>query len=237
MSKRVGDDLRIVTSAEAANHLRQMAKFFALASSWITQNVKRTDDSVTLFNFLAASESYLQIAADNIDAHLSIMALSTRSLYEINLQVRSVLSSPENMRRWLGQAATDKIQILEGVLELDETGSSGDRKVVLLRNEIDRLKSLQTRHGLPDARPSSAGDIAKAVGLTREHRALFKLWSKLVHPSAYLVNDYQNAASHEVRMMLQIRTQMYAGDTFRRICEAVKMPTSARDAIEANLPS
>ena len=178
-----------------------------------------------------ASAGFLRVFAENIDNHISVIALGTRNLYEINLQTRDVISSITGLRRWHGEAITDKIQILEGVLELTTVSdTSGHRKVI--SNEIDRLKSLRNQNRLPDAGPSGARKIADSVGLSPEHRALFKLFSKLVHPSSYLVNDYRNAASDEIAMILQIHAQLYAWDTFSRICDKVSMPDAVRRRLE-----
>lgn len=185
--------------------------------------------NLALFNLLTASASYLKVAGDNIETHISVLAMVTRNLYEINLQVRDILRSSDGIQRWQAEAIADKIQMLEGILELDTVSDTASQRAVL-QTEIDRLRSLRHKHGLPDIKPVSAGNIAKSVGLSREHSALFKLFSKLVHPSSYLVNDYKNAASDEIRMTLQIHAQLYAWDTFGRICDAVSMPKSVRDS-------
>ncbi len=165
---------------------QQMAERFESAGGWISENVERTDEALKLFNLLVASAGYLKVVAENINKHIPVIALGTRNLYEINLQTRDVISSVTGLRRWHGEAITDKIQMLEGVLELTTVSdTSGQRKVI--SREIDRLKSLHKRNQLPDARPSGAKKIADSVGLRKEHRALFKLFSKLVHPSSYLV--------------------------------------------------
>ena len=67
------------------------------------------------------------------------------------------------------------------------------------------------------------------IGLSDEHKNLYKLFSKVVHPSSYLVNDYKNAASIETRMILQTRAQLYAWDTFSRVCEYFNVPGELRE--------
>ena len=228
---RLGDGVRVGTVRETVCTFQQMAEQFESAGVWISENIKRTDEAFTLFNLLVASAGYLKVVADNINKHISVIALGTRNLYEINLQTRNIISSVTGLRRWHAEWITDRIQILEGVLELATlSDTSGQRKVI--SREIDRLKSLRDRNRLPDAGPSGAKKIAKSVGLLSEHRALFKLFSKLVHPSSYLVNDYKNAASDEIAMIPQIHAQLYAWDTFSRICDKVSMPQSVRRKLE-----
>jgi len=208
-----------------------MAERFRLACKWISENVSRSEKTLALFNLLAASANYLDVAANNIEGHISTIALATRSLYEINLQTRDILFSSDSLRRWQGEAVTDKIQVLEGILGLDTVSALSEQRKAL-RTEIDRLLSLREKYRLPAGRPSGTGEIAKSVGLAREHNTLFKLFSKLVHPSSYLTNDYGNAASDETAKNLQIHAQVYAWDTFSRICDAVSMPKSTRRDLE-----
>jgi hypothetical protein len=232
---RVADRVRARTPVEAARAFHQMAARFKSAAGWISKNVQRTNESLALFNLLAVSASYLKVAGDNIETHISVFAMVTRNLYEVNLQVRDILRSPDGIQRWQAEAIADKIQMLEGILELDTVSDTASQRAVL-RTEIDRLRFLRDKHGLPNIKPVSAGNIANSVGLSTEHSALFRLFSKLVHPSSYLVNDYKNAASDEIRMTLQIQAQLYGWDTFGRICDAVSMPESVRESFEASAP-
>ncbi len=231
-NNRLGDKVRVGTTAECAKTFLQMAENFRSAGGWTSANVERNDKTLTLFNLLAASVNYLDMAAKNIEEHISAIALATRSLYEINLQARDIPRSSDSLLRWQGEAVTDKIQVLEGILGLETSSAMPEQRKVLL-TEVDRLLSLRKKYGLPDARPSGAGEIAKSAGLAKEHSALFKLFSKLIHLSSYLINDYKNAASNETAMILQIHAQLYAWDTFRLICDAVSMPESARRKLES----
>ena len=227
----LGGRARYGTVAECTECFQQTANKIRSAGAWVSDNLERNDKTVTLFNLLSASADYLDLAAENIEEHISLIALATRNLYEINLQTCDILRSPDSLLRWLGEAVTDKIEVLEGVLSL----KTGDAKIrAVLRTEIERLSSLREKHDLPNARPSSAVDIAKSLGRGEEHKALYKLFSKLVHPSSYFVNDYKNAASDEVRTTLQLHAQFYAWDTFGRICDEVMMPEQIRKKIETS---
>jgi hypothetical protein len=124
---------------------------------------------------------------------------------------------------------TDKIQVLEGLLELDTVNDMNTQRATL-RAEVERLTALREKYKLPSVKkPLDAGVIANDLGLSGEHKALFKLITKLVHPSSYLINDYSNAASSEVRAILQVHAQMYAWDTFSRICDVASVPKAFRE--------
>ncbi|GAB4450561.1 MAG: hypothetical protein Fur0044_46070 [Anaerolineae bacterium] len=222
------DKIQIGTLSEVHKVLMAMHQHFQNVCLWITSNVRRTDRTLALFNLLSATSGYLHIAAHNLQTHPSILALATRSLYELNLRTQHLLASDENFSAWQAEAALDKIELLEGILLL-QTNTDLEQERAILQNEIDRLKNLSTNYGLPSlGRIPSTAQIANSVGKKDEHKALFKLFSKVVHPSSYLVNDYQNAASGEVSFILQTHTQLYAWDIFSQICTALNIPELIR---------
>lgn len=229
---KLGDIVSIGTNKDVGHNLKHMEGAFLSICNWIRSNSPRNERNVTLFNLLASSAQYLGVASTSLESHVSILALATRSLYEINLRTRSVILSEENMRQWHSEAVTDKIQILEGLeglLELETVNDMTTQRAIL-RAEVERLSALPEKYKLPTVKkPLDAGVIANDLGLSREHKSLFKLITKLVHPSSYLTNDYGNAASSETKSILQIHAQLYAWDTFSRICDVVPVPKAFRE--------
>lgn len=227
--KKLGDIVSIGTNKDVGHNLKQMEGAFQSVCDWIRSNSPRNERNVTLFNLLASSAQYLGVASASLESHVSILALATRSLYEINLRTRSVILSEENMRQWHSEAVTDKIQVLEGLLELETVHEMNTQRAIL-RAEVARLSALREKYKLPTVKkPLDAGVIANDLGLSREHKTLFKLITKLVHPSSYLTNDYGNAASSETKAILQVQAQLYACDTFSRICDEVPVPRAFRE--------
>lgn len=213
---------------DVERNFNMMEDLFLSVHEWIENNIFRDPKRLILQNILTSSAQYLRVAADNLETHISVLALATRSLYELNVWSRSILASAEKLAIWQSEAITDKIQSLEGVLEL-QTATEMNAQREILKMEIDRIIALRTKYNLPVVKkPASTGVLAAEVGLGNEHSALFKLFSKLVHPSSYLTNDYNNAASHEVRVVLQLHSQLYAWDAFHRICDELSVPAAIR---------
>ncbi len=166
---------------------------------------------------------YLEVSKLSIEQHISILALSTRSIYELNVRLRALVND-EEQKKWASEAVTDKVQTLEGILSLGAEGENSQQRFIL-ENEINRLRQLATKYNLPVIKqPEATRNLAKTVNLESEHKGLFKLFSKLVHPSSYLVNDYGNAASSENRKILQIHAQLYTHDIVTRLCEELDIP-------------
>lgn len=227
---------RFGTAQDVYATLLSMAEHFSKVCAWITENQNRTEKSLILFNLISSSAAYLHVAAANLQNHGSVIALCTRSLYELNLRIRYVLSSDQNMQAWQAEAAVDKIQALEGILQLDTVSDNATQKTVV-NAEIIRLKGLLIKHNLQNVRNiPTTKNIADTVGQTNEYKALFKLFSKLVHPSSYLVNSYTDAMSPEIISVLQIHLQLYAWDLFCRACDALSVPENIREMKFEEIP-
>jgi len=102
----------------------------------------------------------------------------------------------------------------------------------VLQEEKKRLESLRKRYNLTNEKISHLGNIAKSLGLHEEHKIFLKIYSKLVHPTSYLINDPDNAAADEIRNLLHAFTQIYALDTCERICDEFSIPKSIREPLE-----
>lgn len=214
------DDLKVA--------LEEMQGKFLEVLNWIKQNKERNNENLVIYNLFSSVIQYLNVLHVSITEHISILALATRSLYELNLTIRSILKDPNNIESWSSEAITDKIQMLEGILGI-QTVTDMTKHRNILQAEIVRLQNLRIKHQLPSIKsPASASQIAQQLGLSEEHKNLYKLFSKIVHPSSYLVNDYKNAASIETRVLLQAHAQLYAWDAFGRVTERFNVPNELR---------
>lgn len=224
MSKRLRDHVVESNQIEFKKNLDKIIKKSRFINRWIEKNIDRNERRVLLSNLLTSTSDYLEVTKSSLNSHISVLALSTRSIYEINVRLRSLIENPDDLAKWQSEAVTDKVQALEGILLLTNDSENLNEQNIL-KQEIERLKSLVTKYDMPIVKqPVSTGNLAKTVGLEEEHKALFKLYSKLVHPSSYLVNDYSGAASFENQKILQFHAQLYAHDSISKICEELDVP-------------
>lgn len=223
MPKKLKDHVVDGSNLELIKSIDKIIRKSRFIIRWEEKNLERTEISVLLVNILNSVCDYLEVTKLSINQHISVLALSTRSIYELNIRLRT-LSDGNERKKWASEAITDKAQTLEGILSLG-TESENMQERLVLESEIARLKHLTTKYHLPTIKqPASTGNLAKTVAMEAEHKGLFKLYSKLVHPSSYLVNDYGNSASVENQKILQIHAQLYAHDTVSRICEHLAVP-------------
>lgn len=224
MSKRLRDHVHESNQVELKKNVDKIIKKSKFIHQWVDKNIARTEKRVIFVNLLSTTSDYLELMKSSLNSHISVLAICTRSIYEINIRLRSLIEHQGEMAKWQSEAVTDKIQILEGILSL-ANDSENVIEQDILKNEIKRLESLVSQYGFPIVKqPDSTGNLANNVGQQDEHKALFKLYSKLVHPSSYLVNSYGDASSIENQKILQIHAQLYAQDTISRVYEKLSVP-------------
>src|SRR5262249_55429279 len=137
-----------------------------------------------------------------------VLAFCTRSVYELYLIARKVLSDKDEISRWMNETASDNLTLMKALNEL--VGASAPTADDL-RKVIEDFKQLCARAGLNTSqRPPRTADLAKEFGLEKEHKAFFALYSKLVHPSAFLVNSGQQNPSEVVAKSLLFALLDYA---------------------------
>lgn len=129
------------------NHVRGLANRCREVAKTIRDNNERTDRRLVFENFCLYAARELEHVADFVFSDVAGLAWATRNLFELNLIVRHVLASEENVRLWLGQSLSDERDFLEGVLSTSTESNAPGPKGVL----EDRLKALGAtaeRHGV-----------------------------------------------------------------------------------------
>jgi hypothetical protein len=175
---------------------------------WHKKNMPWNDDTLVSFNFLACSVTYLEIMRNTLPAPIQVFALCARSVYELYLLARKILPDAQERRRWLDETASDNVFVIEAFYDL-VGGISPLAKT--LREPIDEYKErLKALGGDLSQRPSRIGELAKEFGLEHEHKALFGLYSKLVHPSAFLINGWQHNKDQTMATTLILNLLGYA---------------------------
>lgn len=219
------DHLKISTVSDSVQKLNSDAATVRAIAEWITANKPRDEKSVTVLNLLNSVADFLQVAAQGTTSHISVLALATRNLFELNIRVRHVLQSDDQLKRWQGEVIQDKVDYLNSLLTL-ETSKDNQAAKTEISKETARLQKLQEKYNLPTKKSPPTKNLAVTVGLEKEYDALFKVFSKLVHPTSLLVNDHQTTSLIETIGILQIHAQLYAIDSQTRIIEEFSVPKS-----------
>jgi len=155
---------------------------------------------------LAAAKSVTLASLEAPNPLLEILALATRNTFELYLRLKHILASDANAQSWRNEAVTDHLEIYEGILELD--GPESAKRTIAA--ECEAIRQDAVGRGLrPADHLERVGSLAHAAGLDREYKAFYKFYSKLVHPSSFLVNRPTAATTPAFRSTLIFNLQVY----------------------------
>jgi hypothetical protein len=224
---------------EIAGQLRAISAAISASAEWIKKNRPRDERNLILFKLLVAPLPYIDLYAQNPSGALSVLAFCTRAAFELDVRLRHVLRSDDNLRKWMAEVADDYVDLLQAIVGI---GEPGDPRVQVLRSELDRTESLKLKHKLPTLRrgDTQIATLAREVGLEREYKSLFKIFSKLVHPTAYLVNSENVMGDAQMRDVLLIHLQLYVLDHLKRATDEMGVPaelTTCRPRKDASASS
>jgi hypothetical protein len=216
--KKLGDVVSQTAPEDIPPHLERLGAQIRQYLVSATKAHPRTDELVTFTNLGRETALQLERLAANYPDSIEAVAWCTRSLFEINLVVRYIVLSESNCRQWIGQIPGDETQMLEGFISLSSDKNSPE--VVVMRDRLGEIDEICRRHGFDSAKPFRMDKIAAATGRSDEYQGLYKLFSKFVHPSAWLVNspDDKRQSPQYLNIFL-IHAQLYGGDTYGRLRE------------------
>jgi hypothetical protein len=123
------------------------------------------------------------------------IAFATRSILDLNIIARYVLTSEERQKLFLAEALEDEIEICRCLSKLPE--KPGVSKEVL-GESINRIKDIAQQDNLPLGKRTGIKTMAKDSGLSQEYEAYNKLLSKYVHPSSYTIISHPRTIHNDI---------------------------------------
>lgn len=164
-------------------------------------DLENSDRTVSLRNlYQEAVREAKRLQKEQTD--IALVSVSVRNIFEIMLIIDHVASSDAAVRLWIGQLQQDALDIHEGLMAL--CAKHGIRSFEL-ESSRDNVLNSGNAQGVTPARPFIIKDIATQIGLAEDYDAIFKLCSKIVHPTSIRVNlpgafdkdeNYKNTLIH-----------------------------------------
>ncbi|MDP3515614.1 MAG: hypothetical protein Q8S94_00470 [Pseudohongiella sp.] len=113
------------------------------------------------------------------------IAVSLRNLFEIYMISLHLVGSEDAVAQWYGQILKDVLDIQDGLIMLFSKHGIHSTDLNLARKHV--VDSGARNNVLP-AKPFNIKEIAKLYGWEEDYNAMYKLCSKIVHPSSVKVN-------------------------------------------------
>jgi len=161
--------------------------------------VQKERHDYTLFA-LRALVSYTGTLFERLISHkgfpIEYSAISARNLFETYLLVDYITSEPAKGKEFLSQKSFDELEINEGFLALETAASEGSIKAI--RERIDYIKRLMKENNFKPSKYWTVSYLAQQTNNKVEYDAFFKLYSKYIHPSSWIVNSFNNEYDNPV---------------------------------------
>jgi len=218
--KGIWDIVESGNLAEVIGFIKSNVALIDQHLEFIQANLGKAERNFVLYNLLAKVNLYLYCLMSSLSGPIEVIGFISRSLFELSLITRYVLMSEENLIQFVAESAVDKVQLLEGLLETGDIAYKED--IELIKEEIAKLKTTPEKFNFPSKKPNSIKTIARIVDSELEYKALYKLFSKYVHPSSFSINLGSEALMSEDRLRHTFLAfaLTYAVVTFQQIREA-----------------
>ncbi|WP_108422764.1 DUF5677 domain-containing protein [Flagellimonas amoyensis] len=144
------------------------------------------------------------------DFPIEYNAIAARNLFECYLIITYIISNPSKTKEFLSQKAYDELQINEGFLSIT-TANTSETTIKSIQDRMEYIKELMEKNKLTPSKSWNVSDLAKKTNNETEYKAFFKLYSKYVHPSSWIVNSRDNEYNNPVfKNIFILQGQHYA---------------------------
>ncbi len=206
---KIKDVTKFGDSEEILENIRNIALRVSEIAKAIRTQKTRNEKNLVIYNLLKGTivecEKFLSDASS-----IENVALVTRNTLEIYLIFRHICASNKNLRKWVGQSAKDLMDILDGFIGLSE-GDDINQYRAILKKEKKRIMEASMKHKVKHAGPFNIKDLSLKYDLGKDYDALYKLCSKLVHPSSSKINSKEALVGDGSYLnILIIHFQVYA---------------------------
>lgn len=133
----------------------------------------------------------------NPNAPIEDLAVSARNLFECYLLIAYIIDDPSKAKEFISQKAFEEIEINEGFLSLTTTDTH-DAVKKAIKDRTDQVNKLMKNSGLTPSKYWTVNHLAIKTSNKLEYDVFFKLYSKYVHPSSWIVNSFDDERDNPV---------------------------------------
>lgn len=124
----------------------------------------------------------------NRDFPIDYIAILSRNLFECYLLTAYIISDSSKAKEFISQKAYEELEINEGFLSITNANTS-ETITKPIRERMEYIKEIMKKHDLNPSKNWNVNYLAKQTNNELEYKAFFKLYSKYVHPSSWIMNS------------------------------------------------
>jgi len=149
---------------------------------------------------------------------LTLASLAVRNLFEIYLIFKHVHSDEKALFSWFGQAHKDSKEVKDGFITLMEKkglDATELREIQKFEDESLDESPFKSKGGFP------VKQLAEKYGCLDDYNFIYKLSSKLIHPSSMKVMAYDTLTENTNYLSVVLQTGVYFSQEFSLFLQSV----------------
>jgi hypothetical protein len=205
------DKVRFGSPADLVANLKDLTLQLAKIASNV-QPIDKTDYlRFSLGNIVLYCSTQTELLITRYDVPIQIIAWITRNLFECYLLCEYLATDPTKAKEFVMQKASDELDINEGLITLAEPGTTSSN-LQLIQDRNDHIRTTLNKHSSQGINHWTVRTLAERANKKEEYKAFFKLYSKYVHPSSWLINGKSEEYDKEIyRNIFFLQAQFYVG--------------------------
>lgn len=205
-----GDEKIYGSTVDVSSNLR---KIVLVLNEDVSKLLLKQGEDFQMFA-LKALTTYAGKVFDRLISHqdfpIEYNAIAARNLFECYLMIAYIIGDPSKAKEFLSQKAYDELQINEGFLSIT-TANTSETTIRTIQDRMEYIKEFMEKNKLTPSKSWNVSDLAKKTNNETEYKAFFKLYSKYVHPSSWIVNSRDNEYNNPVfKNIFILQGQHYA---------------------------
>ena len=154
---------------------------------------------------------------------LEYVSLHTRNIFELYIILTHIYSEPKALNRWYGQLHKDSEQVRDGF-----------RKLLIKKgldtSSLDKVKEFEDNaleiSPYSSERNFNISNLARIYGYEDDYSFIYKLSSKLVHPSSMKVNFYNILTENNKYLTVMVSSAMFFGQKAEKLALKIAEETT-----------
>jgi len=206
---------------DASEHDRILRTFFSLVLWFDARGADASQGNMVLSNLAAHAYVLLTYYSKWKELQINYLAWVTRSQFEVNIWIRYVLASGDNLKRFAAEQIPDTREVFSCLNEKMKGYLSSDF-VNWLAAEAAESQTLLREH--PEFRNRlDLRSIAHEHGCGDEWDTFYTLYSKILHPTAWLLGGLSVKCDlNSLKQCLTIKGLEYAESSYQLIADRMK---------------
>jgi hypothetical protein len=148
------------------------------------------------------------------DSQTLKVAAATRNLFELSFVAEYICASDQNMDRFIVDADIDELEIMQKLLAIDKQNPNYQPDQQSEQRE-QRLKAQIATANIEVKTRLTTFQIAAAVNKEEKYRALYKVYSKMTHATAWAILG--RCSWEKMALFLLLKSNGYAAECMKHL--------------------